>query len=206
MTAYHAQKKPVTGLGRALIFWCLCLISSPVSAQSDAHSAQSYSVSQVGIIDLGRVLRQSEAMGRVRQLLDVKRQEFQVEFSARERELLAKEKQLKEERTSLSEAEYSQRVAAFQAEVSDVQQQIQSRRQSLDQAFGAAQDQIRALTTEIVAAYSTKQEIDIILNRDSVFIFRNQLDITDEIARQLNEQTVELSFELNERQVGSALR
>ena len=66
--------------------------------QADEGDGVNFSVERVGIIDLSEVLRQSQAIINVRDLLDEKRAEFQEQFTAREVELLSREKSLKSKR------------------------------------------------------------------------------------------------------------
>ena len=145
-------------------------------------------------------MRQSEAVAKVRALLDEKRQEIQQQFAAKERELFDREKELKSQKSILSDDAYRNQVAIFQADVAEVQKQIQATRQSLDNAFREMQDQIRNIVLELVTEFSTENNIDVVLNRQSALIFRNQLDISQTILEKLNERTQNARFELDEKQ------
>ena len=186
----------------ALALWLMTGMPTAVSAQtaSAENGELNFTITQLAVIDIGDVLRQSEAVAKVRALLDQKRQEIQQQFAAKERELFDREKELKSQKSILSDDAYRNQVAIFQADVAEVQKQIQATRQSLDNAFREMQDQIRKIALELVTEFSTENNIDVVLNRQSALIFRNQLDISQTILEKLNERTQNARFELDEKQ------
>ena len=165
---------------------------------ADEGDGTNFSVERVGIIDLSEVLRQSQAIINVRDLLDEKRAEFQEQFAAREVELLSREKSLKSKRDIMSKEAYEAEVRLFQDEVAKVQREIQQKRKSLDNAFQQAQDKLRNLTIEIVGDIAKEQKLDLVANRSNVLVFRNQLDLTKIVLARLNERTKDARFEVKE--------
>ena len=157
-----------------------------------------FSVKRVGIIDLSEVLRQSQAIINVRDLLDAKRSEFQEQFAAREVELLSREKSLKSKRDVMSKDAYEAEVRLFQDEVAKVQREIQQKRKSLDNAFQQAQDKLRNLAIEIVGDIAKERKLDLVANRSNVLVFRDQLDLTKIVLARLNERTKDARFEVKE--------
>ena len=166
--------------------------------QADEGDGTNFSVERVGIIDLSEVLRQSQAIINVRDLLDEKRAEFQEQFAAREVELLSREKSLKSKRDIMSKEAYEAEVRLFQDEVAEVQREIQQKRKSLDNAFQKAQDKLRNLAIEIVGDIAKEQKLDLVANRSNVLVFRNQLDLTKIVLARLNERTKDARFEVKE--------
>ena len=166
--------------------------------QADESDETNFSVERVGIIDLSEVLRQSQAIINVRDLLDEKRAEFQEQFAAREVELLSREKSLKSKRDIMSKEAYEAEVRLFQDEVAEVQREIQQKRKSLDNAFQQAQDKLRNLAIEIVGDIAKEQKLDLVANRSNVLVFRNQLDLTKIVLARLNERTKDARFEVKE--------
>ena len=165
---------------------------------ADEGDGTNFSVERVGIIDLSEVLRQSQAIINVRDLLDEKRAEFQEQFAAREVELLSREKSLKSKRDIMSKEAYEAEVRLFQDEVAEVQREIQQKRKSLDNAFQQAQDKLRNLAIEIVGDIAKEQKLDLVVNRSNVIVFRNQLDLTKIVLARLNERTKDARFEVKE--------
>ena len=166
--------------------------------QVDEGDGAIFSVKRIGIIDLSEVLRQSQAIINVRDLLDSKRSEFQEQFAAREVELLSREKSLKSKRDVMSKEAYEAEVRLFQDEVAKVQREIQQKRKSLDNAFQQAQDKLRNLAIEIVGDIAKERKLDLVANRSNVLVFRDQLDLTKIVLARLNERTKDARFEVKE--------
>ena len=189
-------------LKRALGIFLTALFSvaslGTFAQQADEGDGTNFSVERVGIIDLSEVLRQSQAIINVRELLDEKRAEFQEQFAAREVELLSREKSLKSKRDIMSKEAYEAEVRLFQDEVAKVQREIQQKRKSLDNAFQQAQDKLRNLAIEIVGDIAKEQKLDLVANRSNVLVFRNQLDLTKIVLARLNERTKDARFEVKE--------
>ena len=86
---FHTAQRVLAGLCVAV---SMVFIAMPtVKAQSPDGGFEAKLV----VVDLGEILRKAEATKKVRALLDEKRDEFQREFSQKEREMLSREKELK---------------------------------------------------------------------------------------------------------------
>ena len=157
-----------------------------------------FDIRRVGTIDISAVLRASEATEKVRRLLDGKRAEFKEEFAQKEAELVLKEQELQSKRDIMSQDAYRNEVQKFQNDVAEIQRQIQFRRQSLDNAFQQAQDKIRQLALKIVTEIANERRLDFVLNKNNVLVFRNKLDITQNVLQVLNERTKNARLELDE--------
>ncbi len=169
---------------------------SQESATSEVY--EKFKLERVAVVNIDKVLRDAKATERVRALLDEKREEFQNDFATREASLLRIERDLQSKRTILSEEAYRAEVAQFQNEVASIQKEIQFKRQALDKAFQEAQDEIRTLATEIVAEIAGSQRLDIVINKNSALVFRQDLDITKAVITQLNERTKNARLEIQE--------
>ena len=182
----------------AICFFSLSTFS--VYAQENAASEiqDSFKLDRIAVVNIDKVLRDAKATERVRALLDEKREEFQNDFATREASLLQIEKDLQSKRTLLSEEAYRAEVAQFQNEVASIQKEIQFKRQAIDKAFQEAQDEIRALAIEIVAEIAGSQKLDVVINKSSALVFRQDLDITEAVITQLNERTKNARLEIQE--------
>ncbi|MBL6767941.1 MAG: OmpH family outer membrane protein [Alphaproteobacteria bacterium] len=182
----------------AICFFSLSTFS--VYAQENAASEiqDSFKLERIAVVNIDEVLRDAKATERVRALLDEKREEFQNDFATREASLLQIEKDLQSKRTLLSEEAYRAEVAQFQNEVASIQKEIQFKRQAIDKAFQEAQDEIRALAAEIVAEIAGSQKLDVVINKSSALVFRQDLDITEAVITQLNERTKNARLEIQE--------
>lgn len=171
---------------------------TPGDVSTENVSNSDFDIRRVGTIDISAVLRASEATEKVRRLLDGKRAEFKEEFAQKEAELVLKEQELQSKRDIMSQDAYRNEVQKFQNDVAEIQRQIQFRRQSLDNAFQQAQDKIRQLALKIVTEIANERRLDFVLNKDNVLVFRNKLDITQNVLEVLNERTKNARLELDD--------
>ena len=184
-----------------LLICILAIIGfAPVSiAQTDATTPaaeKSMEVKRIALVDLDGVLRAADANNRVRELLDGQRAKFQEEYRAIEVNLQQSERDLLAKRELMAKDEYDKLVTAFQARVSSVQKEIQYKRQSIDNAYQKALNDIRGLAIEVITKIASEREIDLILNRDSSVIFLPHLNISDEVSARLNERTKNARIEV----------
>lgn len=179
----------------------LFLLSSYSAFSNDSSLSEvqdKFQLQRLAVVNIDKVLRDAKATERVRELLDDKREEFQNDFATREASLLRIERELQTKRTILSEEAYRAEVNQFQNEVAAIQKEIQFKRQALDKAFQEAQEEIRSLAAEIVAEIAGNQQLDVVLNKSATLVFRQDLDITEEVIIQLNERTKNARLEIQE--------
>ena len=182
----------------AICFFSLSTFSVYAQENTASEIQDSFKLERIAVVNIDEVLRDAKATERVRALLDEKREEFQNDFATREASLLQIEKDLQSKRTLLSEEAYRAEVAQFQNEVASIQKEIQFKRQAIDKAFQEAQDEIRALAAEIVAEIAGSQKLDVVINKSSALVFRQDLDITEAVITQLNERTKNARLEIQE--------
>ena len=157
---------------------------------------KSMEVRRIALVDLDGVLRAADANNRVRQALDGQRAKFQEEFRAIEVNLQQNERDLVSKRELMAKDEYDKLVTAFQARVTSVQKEIQYKRQSIDNAYQKALNDIRVLALEVITKIASEREIDLILKRGSSVIFLPHLNISDEVLARLNERTKNARIEV----------
>ena len=182
----------------AICFFSLSTFSAYAQENAASEFQNSFKLDRIAVVNIDKVLRDAKATELVRALLDEKREEFQNDFATRETSLLQIEKDLQSKRTILSEEAYRAEVAQFQNEVASIQKEIQFKRQAIDKAFQEAQDEIRALAAEIVTEIAGSQKLDVVVNKSSALVFRQDLDITEAVITELNERTKNARLEIQE--------
>lgn len=141
---------------------------------------------KIAVVNVQKILSDSLAAKSIQTQLDKQRKLFQDEFSKHERELLDKEKTLVDLRAKLPADEFEKKNQEYKDEVQRVQKLVQDRRQALDQAAGAALNELRGTVLEIVGDISDKEKYDIVLSRQNVITMRKEMDITDKVMVRLD--------------------
>ncbi len=169
----------------------------PVDTSAEAKLEQpSMEVSRIALVDVDGVLRAATANNRIKELLDGQRGKFQEEFRKIELDLQQTERDLMAKRELMAQNEYDKLVKAFQGRVSAVQKEIQFKRQSIDNAYQKALNDIRNVTIDVVKEIAAERQLDMILKRDASVIFLPHLNISDEVLMRLNERTKNARIEV----------
>ena len=180
----------------AAIFLISSLVFGSAFAQDTATKEADLSVNRIGLVDIEGVLRSAAASEKVRKLLDEQRDKFQQEFNLIEKQLQDTERDLTLKKGVISDAEFDAQRIAFQNKVTRVQQDIQYRRQALDSAYQKAQNDLRALTIDILAEIAAEKKLDLILARNSALIFLPHYNLSNEVLLRLNERTKNAKIEI----------
>ena len=182
----------------AVLLFLLAFMPVQTVMAQEAATQSSFDVKRIALVDLNFVLRNAAATNRVRVLLDEKKAEFSNEFQEKEATLLIRERELNLRRDIISEADFNAEVQAFQDDVAAVQREIQFKRNSLDQAFQQAQDNLRALAVGIIEEIANREALDMVMTREVSLLFRPDLNITQEVLSTLDERTQNARIEVGE--------
>ena len=182
----------------AVLLFLLAFMPVQTVMAQEAATQSSFDVKRIALVDLNFVLRNAAATNRVRVLLDEKKAEFSNEFQEKEATLLIRERELNLRRDIISEADFNAEVQAFQDDVAAVQREIQFKRNSLDQAFQQAQDNLRSLAVGIIEEIANREALDMVMTREVSLLFRPDLNITQEVLSTLDERTQNARIEVGE--------
>ena len=182
----------------AVLLFLLALMPVQTVMAQETATQSPFDVKRIALVDLNFVLRNAAATNRVRVLLDEKKAEFSNEFQEKEATLLIRERELNLRRDIISEADFNAEVQAFQDDVAAVQREIQFKRNSLDQAFQQAQDNLRMLAVGIIEEIANREALDMVMTREVSLLFRPDLNITQEVLSTLDERTQNARIEVGE--------
>lgn len=148
----------------------------------------------IGVIDLQRVLREASAARSVRADRERYVTAYQAEAAQAEQDLRAADQDLVRLRADLSPEEFAAKRREFQEEVATTQRNVQVRRRNLERAFGAAMSEVQQATIRIADEVAAENGVNVILYRSQVFLFDNDMDLTETILARLDERLPEVEF------------
>lgn len=159
----------------------LCFIAWPVMAQQS-----------IAIVDVDRLLSDSEAGKSVQSQHTKKREGFQKEFTALENKLMTNQKNLVSEKDSLSPEEFTKKREALQKELQETGRLFQKRRNALDKGLADAFKTLRKVIIETTAEISQEKKFDLVITRESVVIVDKKMDITEEVLSRMNKKVTSI--------------
>ena len=167
------------------------LVISYASAQTNQQPS-----SNLGVIDMNEVLQKSDAIAKVREVLDKRNQEFQASITEEELRLRQVERELNAAQGNITEDEFASRYAQFEEDVVALQRSIQQQQSRFDLSMQQVNTTLEQELIKIVEEIAKDRQLTMVIQRSNVVIYDLSTDITDEALRRLNERTKNLTVTL----------
>jgi len=152
--------------------------------------------SNLGVIDMNEVLQKSDAIAKVREVLDQRNQEFQASITEEELRLRQEERELNAAQGEIGEDEFAARYAQFEEDVVALQRSIQQQQSRFDLSMQQVNTTLEQELIKIVEEIAKDRQLTMVIQRSNVVIYDLTTDITDEALRRLNERTKNLTVTL----------
>jgi Skp family chaperone for outer membrane proteins len=147
----------------------------------------------IGILDTQEVLRESLAMKGLSKEIEARRSTFQDELRQREDALRTADQELARQRSILSAEAFAEKRSQLEQQVASLQRQVKTRRKELDQVYGEAVKKVQSALVTIAQQIASEQKLDLVLPKTAVVLVRNDMEITDEVVKRLNETLTDVS-------------
>lgn len=192
-------------LGAEFLRLATCLVAFSLFAPSlFSHGVISHvwaqtnqpSSSNLGVIDMNEVLQKSDAIAKVREVLDQRNQEFQSSITEEELRLRQEERALNAAQGEIAEDEFTARYAQFEKDVVALQRSIQQQQSQFDLSMQQVNTTLEQELIKIVEEIAKDRQLAMVLQRKNVVIYDRTTDVTDEALRRLNERTKNLTVTL----------
>jgi outer membrane protein len=148
------------------------------------------------VVDVKRVLDESQAALAAQKKIEEQRSAFQDEISVQEKRIRDAEQELGGLRGKLDVKQYAERENQLRQQFRDVEKYVQDRRQALERATNTSMGKVKDVTISIVQDIARKRGAQMVLVKQQVLWSENQMEITDEVLRRLNQQLPEVAVDL----------
>ncbi len=165
----------------AVALLALCAAPGAVSAQ-DAPGVR------LGILDVGRALRDASAVKGIRSQLDRYMDSYRADTQKEEQSLRAADAELGRKRTVLSAEAFAAERQKLEQRVAAAQGKVQDRRQSLERVHAEAMQKVQDALAGIVSAIAKERSLTLILRKDQTLFALPAYDISDEAMKRLDKQ------------------
>jgi len=171
----------------------LVVVLTTVAWSAIGH-AQQPPTPVVAVIDVTKVMRESQASESIRSQIEQKRSLFQEEIAQREADLRTAEQDLIDQRAVLAPEIFAERQKEFQAMVAEMQRHVQNRKRQLDEAFANGMQQVERMIAQVAQEIASARGVNMVLTKSMVIYSVPALDITDETVAQLNQKLPSVSI------------
>lgn len=178
-------------MGGGMRQWLLHSLMLAVLGMAGAsHAAESKSTTapNIAIIDVQRILQESQAAQSVQKQLDKQRTKFQSETETEENSLRQAEKELTRVRETATPTVYADREQQLRQRFLTVERKVAGRRKALDQAFTDSMNSVRNVLLEIVQAIAKERGLNLVLVKQQALWVDKAFDITDDVLARLNKK------------------
>lgn len=143
---------------------------------------------RVAVVDTREILNLSTAVKEVNRVIEQERNGFQDAFKAKEQKLVERSRELVAQKSVLDPVVFAQRKADIDKESAIARRQAKQLKQELNGLYAQSLAIVKAKMQEIVQKIASERRLDLLLDRRSVVFFRPDLEITDQVVLELNEQ------------------
>lgn len=148
---------------------------------------------QIAFVNLSRVNTEAQAVGHFKELIERQYKSFHEEILGREKQLQKQYEEIREiEKKSPEQAKtLSAKKDDLDRQVTDLDKTLRARKDTLNKSFARIQAQIEEKIREIVTDVAKRRNLNLVFNATildaSVVLYGgSELDITDEVLRELN--------------------
>lgn len=158
------------------------LLASPVLAADPVKTPPAIAI----VVDVQRVLDESEAAKGVQKYLNGQRSQFQADTEKEENQLRSSEQELTKARDHLSADAYGEREQQLRQHFLAVERHVEARRKTLDQTFTDSMNIVRDNLIKIVERVAREKGANLVLVKQQVLWMDKPLDVTNEVLAELN--------------------
>lgn len=151
-------------------------------------AAQDKNLARIAILDVERVLTQSEAGKNALKQITDQRKRYQDEISKAEDQLRNEERELVQSRATLAAEAFDEKRRAFERKVQDTQRMVQQRSGTIDNMMRSAREQIGKAALAALQELIKERGFNVVLDRKQIVATDPSLEVTDEVMARVNKR------------------
>jgi Skp family chaperone for outer membrane proteins len=151
-----------------------------------ADASVSQVETQIAVLDVQKLLTQSEASKSIQKQLDAEEKTFQADFAKKEKALRDQEKSIVEQKKTLSAEEFEKKKSEFEKQLIETRKQVQKHRKAREKAASEALVTVRQKILEIVAGIAKEKNYKLVVTQQNVVLAADTMDITEAVMGKLN--------------------
>ncbi len=164
-----------------LVFFCLTqLIFSPLYAQ--------YPDTNIGVIDLNYILSDSDAAMDAAKQIENYAKQIEEEINETDQSLIDEQNELIESQQIMAPAAFDEKRKEYENKVQNYNITRQEKLMSIDRIVSESRNEVLDALKPILEEISNEKGITVLLEKNSVLLNAENMDITDEALKALNKK------------------
>ena len=156
-------------------------------------SAPTMAETNIAVVDIQKIMRDSTAAKSVRTQLESKQKAYQAELKKKETAMQKEEKELSAQRAALSPEAFEKKVNAFRTKATTVQKDVQKKKSALDRGFEKALNDIQKSVNGIITDLAKEKGFDLAIPSGQLLYAEPSMDMTSEVLSRLNKKLPKVS-------------
>ena len=153
-----------------------------------------YSNEKIVYVDMNSLINNSKAgasiNNQMKKILDKNNSEYQ----SLEKKLRQEEKDLLNKKNVLDPNKYKDEVNIFKNKINKLKIERNKEIEDIQKRNVKAKNELVSIVTEILAKYSTENQIKLVLNKESIILGIKTIDITNEVLTLLDKKVKKIKF------------
>lgn len=142
--------------------------------------------SKIGIIDLRKVIEESEAGKNIASQLKTRQESIQKEAAEFEKKLKAEEQDILAKRKDMKAEEFTEKKKSFEQDFLKSRQTVMTKSSELDSSRKQALAELQKHIAKISADVAKEKKLEIIIDRQFVILAEEGMDISADVMAKLN--------------------
>ena len=152
------------------------------------YISNSHSQSNIAILDVLTLLKESKAAKSMKDQLDKVAKEYSDVEKKKAKEIQKKEEELLRQKSTLTPEAFSDRKNAFEKTVIEFNKTRDTNRRALAKAERESMVKIESAVEKIVKEIQTAEKIDVVIKKTAVILSEDSIDITSKVVEKLNKE------------------
>ena len=165
-----------------------------ISVISLILTINAYSNEKIVYVDMNSLINNSKAgtsiNNQMKKILDKNNSEYQ----SLEKKLRQEEKDLLNKKNVLDPNKYKDEVNIFKNKINKLKIERNKEIEDIQKRNVKAKNELVSIVTEILAKYSTENQIKLVLNKESIILGIKTIDITNEVLTLLDKKVKKIKF------------
>lgn len=151
----------------------------------------------VGIIDVEKIVKESKAMRYIQRKISKQQSKYQKDVDKKQKKLAEEQKELEKKQNILSQKAFEKEKKKFDEKVDDLKTYVDRKQNSLKKASLDGMSQVNEEIKEIIEELSEEKGYEVIIPASQALFYKEELDISHEVLDRLNDKITKVKLRFN---------
>ena len=151
-------------------------------------SSISYAIEKIVYVDMNFLINSSKAGISINKQMENLIKKNNQEYEKIEKKLLKEEEDILKKKNVLDPQKFNEEVANFKDKIKKFRTERRDQIENIKKKNINAKNELVKIVTKILAEYSAKNEISLVLNKEGIILGKKDIDISEKILEKLNKE------------------